>query len=126
MQEQNALTKHAIQREASYWRAHNLTRLLTPFCIEKNIDINRVLLIDLHSCYQYPQQYEGILLTAEQRFYQIEVELDAAETKILTIYNWQDVTENITVNAHQRGTGASWGWLALEVWRETFDSERDT
>jgi hypothetical protein len=57
---------------------------------------------------------DGVWLSADRRF---------VEFSVLLPYNggppqlefWNDVTDDIIVNAHQPGTGKSFGFLALEI-----------
>jgi hypothetical protein len=64
---------------------------------------------------------EGVWLSASRRFLEFSARLpqDGGPPEVEF---WNDVTEDIIVNAHQPGTGKSFGFLALELLDEALKS----
>lgn len=57
----------------------------------------------------------GVWLTPDRRFFRFEALLSHHPAMSGAIETWEDVTATIEVNEHCRGTGKSFGWLAIEV-----------
>ena len=57
----------------------------------------------------------GCWLTRGREFFRFSVlnPYDRAEPPV--VEEWQEVTQDIVINAHVPGTGKSFGWLALDV-----------
>ena len=51
-------------------------------------------------------------------FYEFELDLNKKRTELIELYVWGNKTESIEINKHKPGTGATWGYLALEVLSE--------
>jgi hypothetical protein len=64
---------------------------------------------------------EGVWLSANRRFLEFNVLLPR-DGEPPEIEFWNDVTDDIIVNAHQPGTGKSFGFLALELLDEGLGS----
>ncbi len=64
---------------------------------------------------------EGVWLSVNRRFFEFSVRLphDGGPPKPEF---WNDVTEDIIVNAHQPGTGKSFGFLAMDLLDEALKS----
>ena len=60
----------------------------------------------------------GIWLTPQRQFYRFEILVSRDPGASDTVETWEDVTATTNVTAHQRGTGQSFGWLAIEVLNE--------
>jgi len=64
---------------------------------------------------------EGIWLSADRQFLEFSVLLPS-DGGPPELEFWNDVSEEIIINAHQPGTGKSFGFLALEVLDESLKS----
>jgi hypothetical protein len=60
----------------------------------------------------------GIWLTPQRQFYRFEILVSRTPGASDIVEAWEDVTVTTEVNAHQRGTGHTFGWLAIEVLNE--------
>lgn len=60
--------------------------------------------------------WHGTLLTPEERFIEFEIGVDR-QTDATVVERWADVTNDQNVSAHNRGIGASAGYLALQILR---------
>lgn len=123
VQEQNALTKYAIFREASFWRAAGIPLGLHTALSSRGIDTER----SIYLCYEqdFPgiNTNEGIVLTPDRKFYRFDMDLNPERSELVQLYGLQDITWCTEINPNRPGTGASWGYLALEVLVELNRSE---
>ena len=115
VQEQNTLDKFRIYREASIWRNNGIPIGLKSALEEKGIDTDKCIF--LHYAQDFPgvSTDEGTVLTPDGRFYEFEMDLNVNRTEVVEFYYWKDVTSKVDINEHKPGTGATWGFLALEV-----------
>ncbi|WP_300433025.1 hypothetical protein [uncultured Thalassolituus sp.] len=118
VQEQNALEKHRIYQEASYWRKNGIPKGLTIALEEKGVDTAKSILLQYEQDFPGVSTDEGIILTPDARFYEFEMDLDENRSKVIELYLWDDVTSKVEINEHKPGTGSTWGFLALEVLHE--------
>lgn len=120
VQEQNADTKARIRAVAASFKDSPLNfTWLIELLQAQSIPLERGMLVSLaHVPEQSGEQYLGTWLTLEGRFFQFSVLVSRTDAE-LEIEEWQDVTARTTVNAHLPGTGKSFGFLALEVLRES-------
>jgi hypothetical protein len=70
---------------------------------------------------QFGDICRGLWLTREREFFEFSVLLQRNDAEV-ELEEWRDVTDETIVNAHQPGTGKSFGLLALEVLGETYES----
>ncbi len=61
---------------------------------------------------------EGMWLSADERFFEFSVVLPD-DNEPPEIEYWNDVSDDTIVNAHQPGTGKSFGFLAMEILNES-------
>ncbi|MBY6192136.1 hypothetical protein KUV22_17070 [Microbulbifer agarilyticus] len=66
--------------------------------------------------------FSGTLLNEELEFWEFEIELDAKSGNIVEIYDWKNITKEISVTEHAKGVGKSWGFLCVQVLREHLQS----
>ena len=118
VQEQNALDKHKIMAEAKYWRENPLPPALNKFFIEKGIDVNESILLGHEQDFPGCSTDFGTILTSEGKFIRFDMDLTKDREKINEIYEWQDITDKIPVDKSKPGTGATLGYLALQVQQE--------
>ena len=115
VQEQNALDKYRIYREASYWRKSGIPFGLKSALEEKGIDTNKSIYLQYEQDFPGVSTDEGTVLTPEGRFYEFEMDLNAKRTEVVEFYLWEEITSKVEINEHKPGTGSTWGFLALEV-----------
>lgn len=117
VQQQNQLTFLEIRRTA---KAFKQNPLLYPWLIEvlstKQLDINDGILIEYH---EIPEQ-NGLncmvtWLNKDQCFYSIDVVADYKSHELIDIEEFKEFYPEIA--AHNKGTGKSFGYLALQVLR---------
>lgn len=118
VKEQNALEKHRIYQEASYWRDNGIPIGLKSALEKKGIDTEKSIYLQYEQDFPGCSTDEGIVLTPEHRFFEFEMDLNAKRTEVIDFHLWEDITLNIEINKHKPGTGATWGSLALEVLSE--------
>ena len=121
VQEQNAVTKHFMHERALDFRNSPSKYIwLYKFLIEKGFDIQNGLLLSLNTCIEEGPTLEcdAIWATYENRFYNISVVLKYGTQDIIEIEEFGDISDNIEFNAHKKGTGKSFGILALELLNE--------
>ena len=84
-----------------------------------SLDVREGILVQLN---QIPEQdceeFEGYWLTTDRRFFEFRVSAPRADGAPNVVERWEDVTASTRINAHQPGTGKSFGWLALDVLEE--------
>jgi len=115
VQEQNALDKYRIYREASYWRNSSIPVGLKSALEEKGIDTEKSIYLQYEQDFPGVNTDEGTVLTPEGRFYEFEMDLNTTRTEVVEFYLWEEITSRVEINEHKPGTGSTWGFLALEV-----------
>lgn len=118
VQEQNALEKHKLKSVASYWRQHDLASPLRRALEEKGIDLERSIIIEYAQDEPGGFTDEGIVLTPSGEFFEFDVDLSADRRMLVTFHTWKDISAQFEINEHRPGTGASRGFLALQVMSE--------
>ncbi len=115
VQEQNALHKHRIYQEASYWRNNGIPVGLSSALTGKGLDTDKSIFLQYEQDFPGISTDEGTVLTPEGRFFEFEIDLNTKRTEVVEFYRLEDVTSKIEINRHKPGTGSTWGFLALEV-----------
>ena len=59
--------------------------------------------------------YGGTWLNASREFWAFEVMVSDCRQNVLEVERMDNVTSEVVVTAHGKGTGKSFGWLAIEV-----------
>jgi hypothetical protein len=59
--------------------------------------------------------HKGRWLTRQREFFRFEVLVPYDRGEPPVVEMWQEVTHETAINAHQPGTGKSFGWLAVDV-----------
>jgi len=115
VQEQNALLKHSILTEALYWRTNGIPSGLRSALESKGVDTEKSIY------FQYDQDLlgvnsdQGTLLTPACEFYKFEMDLNEDRSELVEFYRWENITPSVEIKEHKAGTGATWGFLALQV-----------
>ena len=118
VQEQNAVLKSKIVAEATYWRREGLPTPLEEKLISLNIDVSSCLVLDYEQDFPGICSDDGTILATTGKFYKFEAELNSDRTKLVAWYELEEITKEIEISAHKKGTGATWGFLAMEVLNE--------
>ena len=116
--EQNALAKHAIFTEASYWRKNGIPQAIKLALESHGICAETSIFLKYAQNFPGISTDEGMVLTQEKRFYEFEIDRDSQRAHLISFHALLDVTASIEINEHKPGTGATWGFLALEVLAE--------
>lgn len=115
VQEQNALLKHSIVKEAIYWRENGIPVGLQIAFAGKGINTENCILLNYAQDFPGVSTDEGMALTPDGEFYEFEMDLNKTRTEIIDFHHWENVTSNIEINERKAGTGATWGFLALQA-----------
>lgn len=115
VQQQNARTEDGLRTEALYWRAHEPPPQLDKVCEFHGIQWSRSIILSLDVDYPGMPTYFGLLLSQDERFIEFAVDLDADPTQP---DRWHDVSNQQSLDKHNRGTGVGYGALALKILRE--------
>lgn len=118
VQEQNAVLKNSILCEAYYWRKNEIPEGLCKSMAERGIDSKKCLLLDYEQDYPGCSTDFGKVVAEDGRFYEFDIDMSTDRKKVIELYEWKEITNSIEINAHKPGTGATWGYLALEVLSE--------
>lgn len=118
VQEQNALDKHRLFVEASYWRKNGIPVPLKEALEQKGVNTERSIFLRYEQDFPGISTDEGVVLTPDGEFFEFEMDLNDSRTKLIEFYHWGNITPKVEVNEHKPGTGATWGLLALQVLAE--------
>ena len=118
VQEQNALDKDGILNSATHWRGVGVPIGLQRFFKTKGIQPDTSIFLDYQQNFPGMGSDWGEVLTADGKFFSFEMDLSEDRTKIVELFEWADITETIEINESKPGTGATRGYLALEVLSE--------
>ena len=118
VQEQNALDKHKIISEALYWRKHGIPIGLKNALESKGVNTEKSVYLNYEQDFPGVSTDEGIVLTPEGRFFEFEMDLTRDRSRLLEFCLWEEKTQTIEISGRKPGSGATWGFLALEVLSE--------
>ena len=59
--------------------------------------------------------YGGIWLNASREFWAFEAMVSDCRQNLLALERMDNITSEVVITAHGKGTGKSFGWLAIEV-----------
>lgn len=117
VQQQNALTKHRIREIAERFRNDPESLPWLSMVLANNgLSSLEGILVELSVI---PSQGEDVAsgrwLTESERFFEFEILLSSQGHALQETSVWREATSEINQSAHNRGTGRSFGCLALEV-----------
>lgn len=121
VQTQNVEERTRIRNNALFFRNQcDLPRALLDCFEALGIDLKRdILTANDRMPFGGPTwSYRGVWLTEQLQFINFVIFLDEKDEYVDEIDTWENVTDHIEVNAHQRGTGKSSGWLSIDVLKE--------
>ena len=121
VQEQNCLDRNTVLECSLNYRNKDplpkaLNYLFEAFGI--NLQKDALLWHDRMPCGGFTIPYRGSWLTREHRFIEYEVFLDPKDEAVVSIEEWNDITDSVEISAHSRGTGKTHGMLCIEVLNE--------
>ena len=118
VQDQNAISKHAILTCAQRWlNGEELPKPIENFLYKNGLNRQNSLLVEYHGGpAKYQMSYSGVLITNEEKFIGFEFDLNVRETNIEHIEQFGPV--ELETSAHLKGTGKSFGCLSIEVLNE--------
>ena len=109
---QNAATRSEIERTAANMAAYPW---LDAVLRTRALDLSMGLLVRLHSVpEQGGESFLGLWLDLSRNFWQFDV-IVPYDGGAVTVELFENVTGSTIVSAHQRGTGKSFGYLAIQV-----------
>ena len=115
VQEQNAIAEYKLLSIAKYWQEHQIPRALLSCGEERGVSWTKAIVLELGIDYPGMPSLFGRILSSTDRFIEFELETDSTHEKILSIEQWDDITENINFSEHNKGSGAGYGAIALKV-----------
>jgi hypothetical protein len=118
VQQQNAIVANGIRRTASYWRLNGVPEALKIAGLERGVNWNKSIVVDLDIDFPGMPSLFGLLLTQDEKFINFEIDTDESHKRLRKVECWNDVSEKQNTNFHNQGIGAGRGALALKVLRE--------
>lgn len=117
VQQQNHDTWMAIRDRAISYRTnpqHNAW--LKDVLIAHGLSSDEGILVSLRDFMdQLGMCYAGLWLSSDRRFFRFSVLFPRQSDQPMVIEDWRETTDEFPVNAHQPGTGKSFGFLAVKV-----------
>lgn len=127
VQQQNALTKQAIIDCAVAYRQQGPSLAwVRSALLEHSVDTDKGILTEASSvpCGGGEEAAYATWLTLDRQFLSIEAAISWDEHTLILVESFENVTERINTNSHNKGTGKSFGCLALEVLDELSRTEQ--
>ncbi|HRH41761.1 MAG TPA: hypothetical protein PKY82_08970 [Pyrinomonadaceae bacterium] len=124
VQQQNAVTKESIRREAEFYKTNGIPEALRLYGETQGVDWNRSIILNLEIDFPGMPSLWGMFLTQQKEFIEFEIETDEQHSKIIEIETWKNVTNEQNFSYHNQGIGVGFGALALEVWQELEDKNK--
>jgi len=118
VQEQIALRKDSILKEAKYWRDNGVPEPLKRVFAENGIEIEKSIILEYEQDFPGISTDEGMILTEEGKFYEFDADLNNDRTELIELYSFVDVSDRIEIEDHKKGIGKSYGFIAMEVLNE--------
>ncbi|WP_420460863.1 hypothetical protein [Neolewinella sp.] len=118
VQEQIAVKKDSILKEAKHWRDNGVPIPLEKIFKENKIEIAKAIVLKYEQDFPGISTDEGIVLTQNGKFYEFDVDLNKDRTELIELYSFVDVSNRFEVSEHKKGIGKTYGFLALEVLNE--------
>lgn len=115
VQGQNALLKDKLLNEALYWRKNEIPIGLESILESKGIDSRTSIFLEYEQTIPGCSTDEGIVLTVDNHFFEFDIDLSSDRESLVEVYRFEDITEDYEISEHQPGTGATWGFLAIQV-----------
>ncbi len=118
VQEQIAVKKDSVLKEAKYWRDNGVPEPLMKVITEYGIEIEKSLILEYEQDYPGLSTDEGMILTEEAKFYEFIADLNSDRTELIELYSFVDVSDRFEIEQHKKGIGKTYGFIAMEVLKE--------
>ncbi|WP_341304272.1 hypothetical protein [Pseudomonas sp. TMP25] len=115
VQEQNAIAEHNLLSIAKYWQKHPLPQALISCGKERGVLWSKAIVLELDIDYPGMPSLFGRILSSTDRFIEFELETDNAHEKILSVEQWDDITDDMNFSEHNKGNGVGYGAIAMKV-----------
>lgn len=116
VQEQNALRKHSILNTALAFQANKEPWINTALKLH-HLNPDAGILVESSSviCGTGIEIATALWFTTAHIFYELEAIITVHTYELVELERFTNVTTQIPINCHEKGTGKSLGCLALEV-----------
>ena len=118
VQEQIAVKKDSVLKEAKYWRDNGVPEPLMKVITEYGIEIEKSLILEYEQDYPGLSTDEGMIVTEEAKFYEFIADLNSDRTELIELYSFVDVSDRFEIEQHKKGIGKTYGFIAMEVLKE--------
>ena len=118
VQEQIAVRKDSILKEAKYWRDNGVPEPLRKVFTENGIEIEKSIMIEYEQDFPGISTDEGMILTEKGKFYEFDVDLNKDRTELIELYSFVDVSDRFEIEEYRKGIGKTYGFIAMEVLNE--------
>lgn len=118
VQQQNKLSFEALLASAKHFRAHGTPIGVRRFFAAQGIDIDKSGIIRASSesdMLGFHFGFEGMLVTADEKFFLFELELNCALTEVIATHEFTDVTREQNMSEKNKGIGKGQGAMAVAV-----------
>ena len=113
--QQNDATLAEIERAAAMGTQEPYARWLTHILSNQGMSACDGILVGIWCAPdQFADVYNGIWLTSDRRFKDFAIAVSRTNNS-LEIEHFHDITDDVAVSKHAKGTGKTFGYLALEM-----------
>ncbi|WP_018606354.1 hypothetical protein [Uliginosibacterium gangwonense] len=118
VQEQNALVEDRVRQTAMHWRSNPLPGALKRLGLERGIDWDRAVILQLGLDHPGEPSIFGVLLDRSGTFISFEMDTDVDHVTLIELYEWKDISLEQNISLRNKGFGVGFGALALKVLHE--------
>ena len=118
VQEQIAVKKDSILKEAKYWRDNGVPKPLIKVFTEKGIEIEKSIVLEYEQDFPGISTDEGMILSENGKFYEFDADLNDDRTELIELHSFVDVSDRFEIEKHKKGIGKTYGFIAMEVLKE--------
>ena len=118
VQEQIAVKKDSILKEAKYWRDNGVPNPLVTVFNENEIEIEKSIMLEYEQDFPGISTDEGMILSENEKFYEFNADLNYDRTELIELYSFVDVSDRFEIEEHKKGIGKTYGLIAMEVLKE--------
>lgn len=120
VQQQNDLAFQQMLRTAQRVRREGVPTGVQAFLHEQGIDAQTCAFVHFEMeafMLGVEQGVQALLVTPSFQFFEFEVELDSARTRVTVVHAFENVTQRQDLAVQKRGTRMGYGALAVSVLR---------
>ena len=118
VEQQNAQLLDQILRTTKRFREVGIADGIRCFFAQHDIDFDRCAVIygETESyIFGYQYGFGGLIVSAEGRFFSVDLELNKDKSEVVFVHKFSDVTDEQNFSKHNRGRGKGLGAIALEA-----------